>query len=408
MAAVLLAVELLLFEWKPRSFIPVSAAAIVAAALRVPLLGQGPIFRVPAHSPLGAEGLLIALGVGLVAGLASGLLTTLVYGFEDLFGKLPIHWMWWPILGGLCVGIGGLVDPRVLGVGYDTIHLLISGKLFGAAVVGLLVGKALVWSIALGSGTSGGVLAPLLIMGGALGALEAPLLPAGDAGLWAMVSMAAMMGGTMRSPLTAIVFTLELTHDLNTLPALLVGAVAAHGVTVLLLKRSILTEKVARRGHHLVREYSVDPFEIHRVEEVMDRDVPTIPSDMPVSELSQRIAGGDPRLTRRQGTPIVDRKGELVGIITRSDLMKAMERKEQEPERTVLEAGSRNVVVGFPDELLRDAVRRMLENDIGRLPIVRREDPKRLVGYLGRSGVMAARVRMFEEEHVRERGDGAR
>ena len=408
MAAVLLAVELLLFEWKPRSFIPVSAAAIVAAALRVPLLGQGPIFPVPAHAPLGAEGLLFALGVGLVAGLASGLLTTMVYGFEDLFLKLPIHWMWWPILGGLCVGIGGLIDPRVLGVGYDTIHMLVAGKLFGMAVVGLLVGKALVWSIALGSGTSGGVLAPLLIMGGALGALEAPMIPAGDAGLWAMVSMAAMMGGTMRSPLTAIVFTLELTHDLNSLPALLVGAVAAHGVTVLLLKRSILTEKVARRGHHLVREYSVDPFEIHRVEEVMDRDVPTIPADMPVSELSQRIARGDPRLTRRQGTPIVDRKGELVGIITRSDLMKAVERKEQEPERTVLDAGSRNLVVGFPDELLRDAVRRMLENDIGRLPIVRRDDPRKLVGYLGRSGVMAARVRTFEEEHVRERGDGAR
>ncbi len=408
MAAVLLAVELLLFEWKPRSFIPVSAAAIVAAAMRVPLLGQGPIFPVPAHVPLGAEGLLFALGVGLVAGLASGFLTALVYGFEDLFLKLPIHWMWWPILGGLCVGVGGLIDPRVLGVGYDTIHLLVAGKLFGMAVVGLLVGKALVWSIALGSGTSGGVLAPLLIMGGALGALEAPMIPTGDAGLWAMVSMAAMMGGTMRSPLTAIVFTLELTHDLNTLPALLVGAVAAHGVTVLLLKRSILTEKVARRGHHLVREYSVDPFEIHRVEEVMDRDVPTIPADMTVSELSQRIAGGDPRLTRRQGTPIVDGKGGLVGIITRSDLMRAMERKEQEPERTVLEAGSRNVVVGFPDELLRDAVRRMLENDIGRLPVVRRDDPKKLVGYLGRSGVMAARVRMFEEEHVRERGDGAR
>jgi CBS domain-containing protein len=223
-----------------------------------------------------------------------------------------------------------------------------------------------------------------------------------------MVSMAAMMGGTMRSPLTAIIFTLELTHDLNSLPALLVGAVAAHGVTVLLLKRSILTEKVARCGYHLIREYSVDPFEIHRVEEVMDRDVPTIPSTMSVAELSRRIASGDPRLTRRQGTPIVDEKGALAGIITRSDLMKAMERKEEEPERTVLDAGRRSLLVAFPDELLRDAVRRMLENDIGRLPIVRRDDPKVLVGYLGRAGVMAARVRAFQEEHVRERGDGAR
>jgi CIC family chloride channel protein len=183
MAAVLLSVELLLFEWKPRSFIPVSAAAIVAAALRVPLLGAGPIFPVPAHAPLGGEGLFFALLVGLIAGLGSGLLTALVYGFEDLFQKLPIHWMWWPAIGGLCVGIGGLIDPRVLGVGYDTIHALVAGKLFGMAAASLLLGKALVWSIALGSGTSGGVLAPLLMMGGALGALEAPFLPAGDAAL---------------------------------------------------------------------------------------------------------------------------------------------------------------------------------------------------------------------------------
>ncbi|HTO88624.1 MAG TPA: chloride channel protein [Thermoanaerobaculia bacterium] len=408
MAAVLLAVELLLFEWKPRSFIPVCVAAIVAGALRVPLLGAGPIFPVTPHAAVPAAELAIALGVGLTAGLASGLLTTLVYGFEDLFQKLPIHWMWWPAIGGLCVGIGGLIDPRVLGVGYDTIHSLVGGKLFGVAVISLLIGKALVWSIALGSGTSGGVLAPLLIMGGALGALESPAIPMGDSGLWAMVGMAAMMGGTMRSPLTAIVFTLELTHDWNLLPAVLVGSVAAHAVTVLLLKRSILTEKIARRGHHLVREYSVDPFEIHRIEEVMDRNVPTIPASLTVAELSRRIASGDPALTRRQGTPILDSDGNLAGIITRSDLMKAMERTDENERRTVLEAGSRRLVVAFPDELLRAAVSRMLENDIGRLLVVDRDNPRKLVGYLGRSGVMAARVRMFEEEHVRERGTGSR
>ncbi len=405
MAAVLLAVELLLFEWKPRSFIPVSVASLVAAALRVPLLGAGPIFPSPPHAPLQIEGLAFALAVGVIAGLGSGLLTSLVYGFEDLFLKLPIHWMWWPTIGGLFIGIGGLIDPRVLGVGYDTIDLLVKGKLFGIAVLGLLVGKALVWSIALGSGTSGGVLAPLLIMGGALGALEAPWIPVGDAGLWAMVSMAAMMGGTMRSPLTAIVFTLELTHDINALPALLAACVAAHAVTVLLLRRSILTEKVARRGHHLTREYSVDPFEIHRVEEVMDKNVPTIPSTMTVAELSARISSGDP-LSQRQGTPIVDEKNALAGIITRSDLMKAMERGRD--AATVLDVGSRRIVVGYPDELLRDAVKRMLDSGIGRLPIVERENPRRLVGYLGRAGVMAARVRMFEEEHLRERGRAAR
>ena len=162
-AAVLLAVELLLFEWKPRSFIPVAVASIVASVLRVPSLGVGPIFPVFAHAPASGTELVFAAGIGVLAGFGSGLLTMLVYGVEDLFQKLPIHWMWWPAIGAAFVGVGGLVEPRVLGVGYDTIHNLLRGELVGAAVIGLLVAKALVWAIALGSGTSGGVLAPLLI-----------------------------------------------------------------------------------------------------------------------------------------------------------------------------------------------------------------------------------------------------
>jgi chloride channel protein, CIC family len=228
-AAVLLAVELLLFEWKPRSFVPVTVASIVASVLRVPLLGAGPIFPVLLHASLGAEGLLVALIIGLVTGLASALLTTLVYGCEDFFQRLPIHWMWWPALGAVFVGVGGWLDPRVLGVGYDTIHALMRGELVGAALVGLLIGKALVWAVSLGSGTSGGVLAPLLIIGGALGAWLGQWAPVGDPGLWAMIAMAAMMGGTMRSPLTGMVFVLELSHDLNTLPALLVGSGGGFG-----------------------------------------------------------------------------------------------------------------------------------------------------------------------------------
>ena len=257
--------------------------------------------------------------------------------------------MWWPVIGGLAVGVGGLLDPRVLGVGYDTIHLLVAGKLLGSPRwAARRKGARLVDRARLGHL---GRRARAAAHDGrrARRASARPYIPAGDAGLWAMVGMAAMMGGTMRSPLTAIVFALELTHDLNALPALLVGSVAAHGVTVLLLKRSILTEKVARRGHHLVREYSVDPFEVHRVEEVMDRDVATVPAGLPVAELSRRIAAGDPALSRRQGTPIVDEAGNLVGIITRSDLMKAMERRrEGEPERTVQDAGSAKLVVGYP------------------------------------------------------------
>jgi CIC family chloride channel protein len=211
-------------------------------------------------------------------------------------------------------------------------------------VIGLLVGKALIWSISLGSGTSGGVLAPLLIMGGALGAIEARWMPMGDAGLWAMISMAAMMGSTMRSPLTAMVFTLELTHDLNVLPGLLVACIAAHAVTVLALRRSILTEKVARRGFHVNREYVVDPLMELRVADAMDREPPTIPATMKVTEFSDKLAKRDRQLSRRQGTLIVDESGSLCGIITRGDVLRAIEEFEN-PDLSVLDAGSRNLIV---------------------------------------------------------------
>ena len=402
-AAVLLAVELLLFEWKPRSFIPVALAAAVAASIRIPLMGAGPIFPIAPHASLNINGLIIACCAGIIAGLASGLLTTLVYFFEDLFNKLIIHWMWWPIIGGLFVGIGGYLDPRVLGVGYDLIHSLLRGDIVGPTLLGLLVGKALVWSIALGSGTSGGVLAPLLMMGGALGAFEAHWIPMGDTGLWAMISMAAIMGGTMRSPFTAIVFTLEVTHDLNLLPALLVSCIASEIVTVLLLRRSILTEKVARHGHHILREYSVDPLQLIRVGDVMDTTVPAIPADMSVDELVKKIATSDPSVTRHQALPIIGSSGKLVGIITRGDLFRAL---NESPRKilTVADVGTKNIIVAFPDELVYDAVARMLKNDIGRLLVVPRDNPRQLIGYLGRPNVLRARSTRHEEEVVREPG----
>jgi H+/Cl- antiporter ClcA/CBS domain-containing protein len=402
-AAVLLAVELLLFEWKPRSFIPVAVASIVASVLRMPLLGAGPIFPVSPHAPLSGAELAIAAGLGVLAGFGSGLLTMLVYACEDLFQKLPLHWMWWPAIGAVFVGVGGLIEPRVLGVGYDTIHSLLRGELVGAVVVGLLVAKALVWSIALGSGTSGGVLAPLLIMGGALGAFAGSCIPVGDPGLWALIGMAAMMGGTMRSPLTAMVFAVELTRDFNLFPALLVGSVMAFGVTVLLMRRSILTEKLARRGYHITREYSIDPFELARVREVMDKNVPTVPAAMKLSELSDRIAQGDPDLSRRQGTLIVDEQNQLVGIITRGDIVRAL-RQNQADGMTVADAGSTELAVAFPDESLHAALTKMLNRDIGRLPVVERDNPTRVVGYLGRAALLSARMRLHEEENLRQRG----
>jgi chloride channel protein, CIC family len=402
-AAILLAVELLLFEWKPRSFIPVAVAAIVASVVRVPLLGVGPVFAIPTHDPPSGEQLLCAAGLGVIAGFGSGLLTHLVYTFEDLFQKLPLHWMWWPALGAAFVGIGGIIEPRVLGVGYDTIHSLLRGEMIGAAVVGLMVAKALVWAIALGSGTSGGVLAPLLIMGSALGALMGQWLPGNDTGLWALIGMAAMMGGTMRAPLTAMVFAVELTHDFNLLPALLIGSVGAFGVTVLWMRRSILTERLARRGHHVTCEYSIDPFEMARVGDVMDRETPCVPANMKLAELSDLVGDEDSPVSQRQGTLIVNEQQQLIGIITRGDMVRAL-RRDPSGATTVSEAGSTNLVTTHSEEPLRVALAKMLGQNIGRLPVVDRNDPTRVVGYLGRAAVLSARMRLLHEEHHRERG----
>jgi chloride channel protein, CIC family len=270
LASVLLAVELLLFEWRPRSFVPVVAAVAVATAIRVPLLGGGAIFPAPPgllHLDAGVYGLCVASGV--VAGLLALAATTLVYASEEGFQRLPIHWMWWPAIGGLIVGLGGLVVPQALGVGYNVIEAELNGSIALNLIVGILVVKTLIWSLSLGSGTSGGILAPMLMIGGALGGLEATVFPAVAPGFWALVGLAGVLGGVMRSPLTGVAFALELTHRYEALLPLLIGATTAFLVSVLVLRRSVLTEKIARRGLHLSREYSVDPLEVLFVHEVM-------------------------------------------------------------------------------------------------------------------------------------------
>lgn len=269
-AAMMIAVELLLFEWTPRSFIPVAAAAITAAMLR-PWLGlQQPLFPFHGGMDPSVAGLFCWVLIGLLSGVLSALLTRLVYACEDLFLKLPIHWMWWPAIGGLIIGVGGLFEPHALGVGYDVIDQLLTGRATMDLIVGILVVKTLIWSLSLGSGTSGGVLAPVFMIGGSLGAAEGLMFPHVMPGFWAMLGLAAVVGGVMRSPLTGVVFTLELTHAWSALLPVLVSSVAAYALSVLILKRSVLTEKIARHGHHLTREYTTDPLETFFVRDVMN------------------------------------------------------------------------------------------------------------------------------------------
>ncbi|WKK15223.1 chloride channel protein [Achromobacter insolitus] len=397
LAAVLLAVELLLFEWKPRSFLPVAMAALVAAATRAFVLDAGPIFPYSPSLPFTPAHLLACAAVGVLAGLGSGVLTSMVYAAEDLFEKLPLHWMWWPAFGGLVIGIGGLIEPAALGVGYDNIRHLLAADLAFQGVLLLLVVKVIIWSVALGSGTSGGVLAPLLIFGGALGALATPLLPQADAGFWALLGMAAMMGGTMRAPLTATLFAVELTGDMGALLPVLAACVFAYGVTVLLLKRSILTEKIARRGHHVSREYRVDPFDLLRVSQVMTTPVQTLPADWTVAQAIAHFTTAQPVHT---SYPVVDAQGAVVGEVTRADSL-AWALDEDQSARTLGEAlQGRELIFGHPEELASQLADRMALSGAGRVPILDRANG-RLVGIVGRKDLFRSRARRLREESQR-------
>jgi H+/Cl- antiporter ClcA len=340
-AAILLAVELLLFEWRPRSLVPVATASVVAGALRIGWLGQGPLFPVELHSPVPiGMSLLVAGPLGILVGLASAGLSRLMYGLEDGFehfcGHLKIHWMWWPAIGGIGIGIGGVFFPRGLGVGYDNIAELLRGNAAISMLVGLLVAKSLMWAFSLSSGTSGGVLAPLLMIGAALGESAARLahMPGETQAVWALLGMGAMLSGALGVPLTAILFSLELTHALPALLPLTLTCTASYLVTSLVMPRSILTEKLNRRGYHLSREYGVDPLEMVSVADVMKEqswqgwtseevtDPSALPDVLAYADETCRAVAEEMATSGVTTMPVVDREtGMIRGSISAQELL---------------------------------------------------------------------------------------
>jgi chloride channel protein, CIC family len=404
LSSVLLGVELLLFEWKPRSAIPVALASAAACVARRYLLGLGPLFPVPPHPVfVGLSGLGGCVVAGLAAGALSALLTLGVYTAEDLFQKLPIHWMWWPAIGGVFVGIGGLIFPQALGVGYDTIRELLQGNVPLAIFAGVLLVKSAIWMISLGSGTSGGVLAPLLMMGAALGGLESMFLPQFGHGFWPLVSMGAILGGTMRSPFTGIVFAIELTHDFNMLLPLLVACFLAHLFTVLTLKRSILTEKISRRGYHLSREYALDPLEILFVREVMRTNVVVLPFDGTLAEAHQLIHSNSNNSKGQHLFPVLGQEGELTGVVTRNQLEQLHQQVPTLATSITLSEIARPPKVAFADEPLRRVVNRMADSGFTRFPVLDPKGEGTLVGMVGLNDLLHARTRNLEDERARER-----
>jgi chloride channel protein, CIC family len=404
-AATLFGVELLAFEFRPRSMVLIGIAAATADGLRMAmatahLVAPQPIFPVPDHAPLGGVVLLGAVLVGVACGFAAWLMTQAVYRFEDLFKKLTghVHWMWWPMIGGVIVGVGGMVDPRALGVGYDSIHAELLGELGMGALVSLFVVKLVIWSGALGSGTSGGILAPIMMMGAALGGVLGHVLPGASPGVWALIGLSGTMAGVTRSPFTAIIFAFELTHDQNSLLAMLVVATTAHLVSVLVLKRSILTEKVSRRGFHVMREYAVDPLEATFAREVMEAEVYTVSPDRPLADLYGSLTEGS-EARRQRLYPVVDDSERFLGLVPWSAVLA----EPSDSHRTAGDVMLRPVGIAYPEEILRTIADRMASLELGVLPVVDRSDPGKLLGLISQFDLLRARQKLLEEERTSER-----
>jgi CBS domain-containing protein len=282
-----------------------------------------------------------------------------------------------------------------LGVGYETIGALLQGEVMGRVILGILIVKSAIWALALGSGTSGGVLAPLLMMGAALGGVESMIFPFEGAGFWQLISMGAILGGTMRVPFTAVIFVLELTRDFNAFLPLFMAVVIAYAFTVLTMKRSILTEKISRRGFHLSREYAIDPLEILFVREVMRTNVIALPHNISAENIAKKthVSHGHQHLY-----PVIGASDALEGVVTRKDLARV-----QLGTVAFRDVVKRKVVTAYADEPLRLVVYRMAETGLTRMPVVDRDNPSKLLGMVSLTDLLRARTRDHEEEHRRER-----
>ena len=397
LAAIMLAIEVLLFEWKPRSLVPVVAASLVSFAWRPLLIGPGVMFPTEALAPQQLWALPLAAIAGLVVGLGAAALSTALYRIEDLFHRLPLHWMWWPALGAIVVGIGGLIDPRVLGAGYSSIEALLNGSLSLRAVAMLLVVKAVVWLVALGSGTSGGILAPLLIIGGAGGFLLGQFLP-GDPGFWALAAMAGTMSGAMRAPITGALFAIELTGLFSAAPLLVAASAGAYAMSVLLLPRSILTEKIARRGRHILQEYTVDSLDLQQASQIMTPAPQTLPGTLSVAEAIAFFTGE----AEHRSYPVVDGEMRLLGLVSRTDALrwKVDQAAGDTPLADVISDTAQPVA--YPETPSGAVADLIVESGIGRIPIVE-HGTRRVVGILTRQDLLKTRSAARRAETSRSR-----
>ena len=397
LAAILLALEVLLFEWKPRSFVPVVVGVLVALAWRPLLIGDGPLFTFTGQTPSGAWSIAATIGIGAAVGLLASVLSTLLYRIEDMFHRLPVHWMWWPAIGAVVVGIGGLIDAHVLGAGYQNLQNLLNGSLALRTVLALLFVKAIVWLISLGSGTSGGILAPILTLGGAAGYIAGLYLPGGP-GFWALIGMAGITSGAMRAPMTGALLAAELTGEFTALPHCVAAAAAAYAVSVLLMRRSILTEKIARRGRHILQEYSVDPLDMKQAAQLMTTNPATLPGSMTITEASRFFS----EEAAHRSYPVVDDEGRLIGLVSRSDALRWHVEGVRDDTSLADQVSDASFPVAYPETPCGVVADLMVDRGIGRIPIVEPKT-KRLVGLLSRQDLLKARSEHRRAETGRDR-----
>ena len=401
-SAVLLAIELLLFEYRLRSIVPVALASVAACGAHMVLVGPEPAFTMPSVVAPTGSALAFYIGMGVVAGVASTLVTRAVYAVEDAFEKLPIHWMWWPALGGVVVGVVGWLSPHTMGVGYDNIDHILQGELTGGAVLVFCALKLVSWSLSLGTGTSGGTLAPLFTIGGGLGsALGAAAIwafpSAGvDVRVAALVGMAALFAGASRALLASVVFAFETTRQPMGLLPLLGGCTTSYLVSAMLMRHSIMTEKIARRGARVVSDYVADFLDQVLVSEVAAAPVVVVRADDTLEQVRAWMAT-HAQGSAHQGFPVVDDDDRLVGVVTRRDLL-----DQRDGAETVRGVIKRPAAIVFDNSSLRDVADHMASENVGRLPVVARDDPNRVIGIVTRSDVIAAHARRVNRERLRE------
>ena len=408
-SAVLLTIELLLFERRARSLIPVALAAVIGTGVRYVLEGNEPMFPMPNMASPGLAAIATYIALGLIVGVVSVGITKLTYAIEDGFEKLPIHWMWWPAIGGLVVGLVGYFMPRTLGVGYGNIAAVIAGQISLGGLAALCLLKLLSWSVALGSGTSGGTLAPLFTIGGAMGGvfglllvMWAPWLHV-DPRMAALVCMAAIFAGASRAFLTSVVFAFETTQQPHGLLPLLGGCAAAYLVSGLMMRNTIMTEKIVRRGVRVPSEYAADYLDQILVRDACSRDVVSLRANQTLSEVRQWLGAGS-AVARHQGFPVLSDDNQLLGVITRRDLLDPRAAEDALIGSLV----GRSVVAVQEDHSLREAADHMVEADIGRLIVLSKDDPTRMVGILTRGDLLAAHARRLREARQTTRHFGSK